>query len=292
MKKGKYTLSEENVNLLTQRLMKAYHEGTTETVLNANITTDFIHKMTHVQNLTDVIDQNDKLSETYSGFLSLYGFNSMYDMYMYAKACEALPTSLTKSKDYSKLVPVKRKVMRNGKQVEVTVYEDPDKGGSQPNEGNTQAGSVPAATHAHARELKGKMHGKGKKLDTKDIAKLKQLSTDLPKGTKFNTASDYLLKLDDANGQLAGVIGYSIEDGYIRMDFYRSNGQVPGIATRGFSELIKLAMEKQKGVKVADDPQARPALIKFGLTQKGSEWSIEYKALKTNLGESWDKSVR
>ena len=292
MKKAKYTLSEENVNLLTQRLMKAYHEGTTETVLNANITTDFIHKMTHVQNLTDVIDQNDKLSETYSGFLSLYGFNSMYDMYMYAKACEALPTSLTKSKDYSKLVPVKRKVMRNGKQVEVTVYEDPDKGGSQPNEGNTQAKDVPVATHAHARELKGKMHGKDKKLDTKDIAKLKQLSTDLPKGMKFNTASDYLLKLEDANGQLAGVIGYSIEDGYIRMDFYRSNGQVPGIATRGFSELIKLAMEKQKGVKVADDPKARPALIKFGLTQEGSEWSIEYKALKTNLGESWDKSVR
>ena len=288
----KYNLSEEAVQDLTERLLKAANEGVDAVHMDARVTTDLIHKMTRVTGLTDVIDRNEQLSKTYEGFLSLYGFESMYDMYMYAKACEDLPTSLHKSKDYSKLVPVKRKVIRNGKETEVTVYEDPNKQGSQPNEGNTQAKGTPNATaHSHARELKGKFHGKEKKLDTQKIAKLKQSTSSFPNKGNFNTSADYFLELTSAEGQVVGVVGYSVEGAYLKFDFFVSDGIVPGIASRGLGELIKLAISEKKGVKIDNDPQAGAAYAHYGLERKGNEWSADFKSLNKNFGEGWHKGV-
>ncbi|AIW03431.1 virion structural protein [Bacillus phage Moonbeam] len=288
----KYNLSEEAVQDLTERLLKAANEGVNAVHMNADITTDLIHKMTHVTSLTEVIDRDEQLSKTYAGFLNLYGFNSMYDMYMYAKSCEDLPSSLLKSKDYSKLVPVKRKVIRNGKETEVTVYEDPNKQGSQPNEGNTQAKGTPNATaHSHARELKGRLHGKGKKLDTQKIAKLKQSTANFPNKGNFNTTADYFLELTSEDGRVFGVVGYSIEGNYLKMDFFVSNGEINGVAARGLAELIQVAISEKKGVKVDDNPQASTVLHQYGLEKKGSEWSADFKTLNSTFGEGWHKGV-
>jgi len=285
MREKRYTLSAEGVDELMKRLTSiANDDADSFGFLDAQITPDLIKRVTKVEGLTDVINRNEDLSKTYASLLAMYGFDSMYDMYMYAKSCENLQEMVMKRKDYSKLVPVKRKVMRNGKETEVTVYEDPNKGGSQPNEGNTEVKNPPGASHAHARELKGKVHGTDKKLHTKDIAKLKQVATDFSGKGKFKDTSDFYLELKDAEGQTTGIIGYSDEGEYLVMDFFVSSGQVNGIAARGFSELINLALEKGKGVKMADDPQARPVLVKFGLEQHDNEWSIDYKTLSESLG--------
>lgn len=292
MRNSKYSLSKSGVDSLMDKLTQIAQENEEKAAtgfLEARITTDFVEKMTKVNGLADVIDRNEQLSKTYQGLLSLYGFDSMYDMYMYAKSCDSLPEALVKRKDYSKLVPVKRKVMRNGKETEITVYEDPNKGGSEPNEGNSEGRSTPSATVSHARELNGKVHGGPKKMDTKKVAKLKQATNGM-KGKQFKDSSDYYLELTGPEGEIAGVIGYSKEGDYLVMDFYKTNGLVPGIAARGFSELIKLAVSANKGVKVEDNPQARPVFVQFGLEQDGNSWSIDVADLQEVFGESGNES--
>lgn len=256
----------------------------------AEITTGFVKALTKVKGLDDVIERNEQLSKAHIGLLNMYGFNSMYDMYLYAMSCDILPMELTKRKDYSKLVPVKRKVMRNGKETEITVYEDPNKGGSESNEGNSAGRGTQNAGVSHARELKGKVHGGPEKTDPKKVAKLKQSAKGMSGGQSFKESSTYYLELSGPDGEIAGIIGYSEEGDYLVMDFYKTNGQVPGIAARGFSELIKLAVQNQKGVKVADQPQARPVFVQFGLEQDEGHWSISSDDLQKVFGESGNES--
>lgn len=288
MRKAKYHLSDEGVENLTKQLMKLAAEQQAEpTGLKvAPIDTSFVKAMTKVKGLEDVIENNEVISKRFQGLLDLYGFPTVYDMYVYATQFDILPEELKKGKDYSKLVPVKRKVMRNGKETEITVYESPKSGGSQSNEGNNEGRDVPNASVGHARELTSKMHSKKEKLDDRSLEKLKQKALTLPKGQKFTANSDYYLELKAPDGSVAGLLGYSTEGEFLVMDFYKTNGLVSGIAARGFAELVSLAVKEKKGVKVADNPQARPVFAKFQLEQQGEEWSISADDLQHNLGRT------
>jgi hypothetical protein len=291
VKKGKYNLSKSAMDKLMDNLTKIATEQADESVtglLEAQITTSFVKTMTKVKGLEDVIKRNDSLSKTYTGFLSMYGFESMYDMYLYAKSCDLVPEELMKRKDYSKLVPVKRKIVRNGKEQEITIYEDPnDDKGSESNEGNSSGRDTQAAHVPHARELKGKVHGDSEQVNPKDIAKLKQAAQGMENGQEFQD-SDYYLELKGPDGNVHGIVGYSEDGDYMVMDFYKTDGVVPGIAARGFAQLIQLALGKGLGVKAPDNPQARPVYIQFGLEQEeeGNTWSVEGETLKEALGES------
>ena len=290
---NKYNLSKSSMDTLMDRLTAIATQSQNESVtglMEAQLTSAFVERMTKVKGMDDVIQRNEQLSKTYVGFLNMYGFESMYDMYLYAKSCDQFPEELMKRKDYSKLVPVKRKITRNGKETEITVYEDPNKGGSESNEGNSAGRGTPSAGKvSHARELKGKVHGHEEKVNPQNIAKIKQAAEEMSgKGKK--TDSDFYLELQGPEGETAGIVGYSEQGDYLVMDFYRTNQQVPGIAARGFAELVRIAMSKDKGVKVGDIPMARPVFIKFGLEQEGDHWAVTSEDLKEAMGESGNDS--
>jgi hypothetical protein len=292
VKKGKYNLSKSAMDKLMNNLTQIAMEEADDSVtglLEAQITTSFVKTMTKVKGLEDVIKRNDALSRTYTGFLSMYGFESMYDMYLYAKSCDIIPEEIMKRKDYSKLVPVKRKIVRNGKEQEITIYEDPnDDKGSQSNESGRD---TPTSHVPHARELKGKVHGDNEHANPKEIAKLKQAAKGMSSGQEFQD-SDYYLELKGPDGDLHGIVGYSEDGDYMVMDFYKTDGVVPGIAARGFAQLIQLAVGRGLGVKAPDNPQARPVYIQFGLEQgeEGNMWSAEAAHLKEVFGESGNPS--
>jgi hypothetical protein len=296
VKKGKYNLSKSAMDDLMGKLTQIATEDADDSVtglLEAQITTSFVKTMTKVKGLEDVIERNDSLSKTYTGLLSMYGFESMYDMYLYAKSCDIIPEEIMKRKDYSKLVPVKRKIVRNGKEQEITVYEDPnDDKGSQSNDSGR---STPTSHVPHARELKGKVHGANEHTNPKSIAKLKQAAQGMSNGQEFQD-SDYYLELKGPDGDIHGIVGYSerqYDDGeYMVMDFYKTDGVVPGIAARGFAQLIQLALGRGLGVKAPDNPQARPVYIQFGLEQReeGNMWSVDGSTLEKLLGESGNSS--
>lgn len=283
----KYSISQEGMDKLMKRLTKIATQELSEEesedptgLREAEITTDFVKMLTKVKGMDDVISRNDKLSKHFKGFLDMYGFETMYDMYLYAMSCEVLPSELKKSKDFSNLVPVKRTITRNGKQVEVTIWEKPGEGDeSKEGEGSEEIEGRVVRRRRHAREFS--VNVTGDTTNPKEIAEIKVAAKDMPRGNKpFQDGSTYYLAIRDEDGTIVGVIGYSEEGGYLKMDFHRSNGEVSGVAARGFFELLKLGSEKGLGVKMEDDPQARPIFMQSGLEQKEDFWVIESDKLK------------
>ncbi|AGB62628.1 hypothetical protein [Bacillus phage phiAGATE] len=248
--------------------------------VNDRLTEEFVKKVTKVKDIYDVIDREEKLSKTYQGLLSLYGFDSMYDMYLYAMSCSQLET-VAKRKDYSKLVPVKRKITRNGKETEVTVYEDPNKD-KKDTEGSDLASR--GNQGRHARDYRKTIHGKKKKVDPQKVAKLKQVTLSMPKGNEFRSESDYFLEVTDEQGNTVGVVGYSSKGNYLVMDFYVADGNSSGIAAVGFATLIRIAISENKGVKADNNLEAAAFYSRCGLQQRGEHWEATAQELKNFYG--------
>lgn len=295
MPKGKYILSAAGAEELMSRMERIAQENMEEdpTGLSTGvITTDFVQRLTKVNSVEQVIDNNEQLSKTYDGLLGLYGFESMYDMYMYAASCDHME-QLVKGKDYSKLVPVKRKIMRNGKETEVTIYEDPNKGDKDDNSSGGSKGSGKGkgkgggGKKQHARDLTASIIADKEAANPKTVAKVKEQAKGLSGGDKaFQDTSQFYLVVKGEGGAVAGIVGYSEEGEFIVMDFYRTNGEVSGVATRGFFEMINQARKRGKGVKMKDQEQARPIFAKSGLHQEGDYWIVTSDELKELFGES------
>lgn len=292
MRKNKYGLSKAGVDELMDRLSNIANDIKKESIeglLEAQITSPFVRSLTKVKGMDDVIERNDQLTKSFRGLLDMYGFETMYDMYVYAKSCDLYPEEVLKAKDYSKLVPVKRKIVRNGKETEVTVYENPNKDKDEKeDQDSTESSSrgTPRVRRRHARELKRDMKGEDKSLNPKHVAELKMADKKMRRGNKpFQETSEYYLVLRDEDGNIQGIVGYSTEGQFLKMDFFRSSGEVSGIAARGFTELVKLALKKKKGVKVDDQPEGRQVFVKFKMKQEGQTWSISYKDLQSSFGD-------
>jgi hypothetical protein len=87
-------ISEEGMKSLMGKMAQIAQEQMDPEVtglMEAPITTSFVKHMTKVRDMEDVIARNDQLSKTYQGFLNLYGFDRMYDMYLYAMSNDMEP---------------------------------------------------------------------------------------------------------------------------------------------------------------------------------------------------------
>lgn len=285
--RNKYNLSEEGIDKLLDRLTDIANsdlEDEGSEFEGAKITTDFMKKVAKVDDLHDVINRNEQLTKHFKGLLSMYGFDSMYDMYMYAMSCDALEDSIKKSKDYSKLVPQKRKITRNGKSQEVTVWVKPDEGESDDSNNDESERGTPNKGRRRTQRRRKTAKELPSKVTTELDKDLGKLDMNLPKGSKpIQVDSNYYIEIEE-EGNIVGLIGIKEVEGYLTMDFYRTNGSVPGVASRGFFEILKLANEKNKGVRMDDDPNARGVFTKTGLNQnKEGYWVIEYEELKDTL---------
>lgn len=288
-RKQKYTLSEDGFDKLTKRLAEISQgdiEETMDGLKGGVISTNFVKMMTKVSGMEDVIARNEELSKTYQGFLNLYGFEEMYDMYIFARSCDILPEELMKSTDRI-ILPIQKTVARNGKPLEVTVYEVLNKAAAPNNPAKKSKGKdEEEVIIRHARELSSTLYGDKETKDPKSVAKIKASAKNLKGGNKpFHDGSSHYLSMKDDKGKAAAVIGFSTKGGYMTMDFYRTNGITNGVAARGFAELVRLAVHKKKGVRIEDHPGARAVYTQFGLQQKGDHWEASYDELKESIGE-------
>lgn len=293
MNKPKYNLSKEAVDRLMKSLERVAYEGlqnveNKDIGLNeSQITTDFIKAITKVKGLEDVIKRDEQLTKNFRGFIDMYGFETMYDMYIYAMSCDPVQEEIKKRqpKDYSRLVPVKRKVMRNGKEYEVTIWENPDKD-NENNEQNSEENSNEQNVNRRfrrARELDMNILDDDEVKNPKKVAEIKAEAKKMPRGGPFKDTSDNYIIFRDGE-TIYGIVGYSDINGYLTMDFYLSNGDVSGVASRGFFEIMKKANELGKGVKMEDIPEARAIFMQSGLEQqKDGSWVIEADTLKELL---------
>jgi hypothetical protein len=285
-RKQKYHLSEDGFDRLTKKLAEIAQENIEDSVEGLRsgvISTSFVKMMTKVSGMDDVISRNEELSKTYQGLLNLYGFDEMYDMYIFARSCDVLPEEIMKSTDRI-VMPIQKTVTRNGKPLEVTVYEVLNKAAAP--KAKPAKKEEEEVIIRHARELRATLYGDKETKDPKSVAKIKASAKSLKGGNKpFHDGSSHYLSMKDDKGKTAAVIGFSTKGGYMTMDFYRTNGLTNGVAARGFAELVRLAVHKKKGVRIEDHPGARAVYMQFGLEQKGDHWEASYDELKESLGE-------
>ena len=287
----KYNLSKEGMDLLMEKLSKAAQGGIESGETEAPISSDFVKKMTKVKGIEDVIERDEQLSKVYQGFLNLYGFETMYDMYIYAMSCEPAPDGLFKS---DSLFPwyetVTKTIMRNGKPKEVLLFvevpqEELVKAESKPKKKETK--KEEKVEIPHARQFNGRVLSSKDMKDPNEMAKLKAHGIRLKVGDKeFSDASHHYLVLKGNNNHPIGIVGYTEQGKFIKMDFYRASGKVSGVGTRGFFELIRFALSRKKGVQVEDSKGGRQHYIQAGLTKKGDLWEISYEELLKMYGEN------
>lgn len=288
----KYNLSEEGFKKLMSEL-EIINKREVEKVVDpegqpfdeAMVDTGFISKLFGIHSLEQVIKNEEHYNVFYRGFLDMYGFDSMYDMYIYGMSCEIMKAD----KDYNNLVPVKRTITRNGKQVEVTVWEKPDEDEPSKDEPSHEEAHGHHSSR-HAREYKSDIVGKDKKVSTKEVANLKKIADQIAGGkANFDTSSTHYLKIHE-DGEVVGIAGYSDVGEYYRLDFVQSNGFVSGVGVRAFFELINLALEDKKGVIVKDveDQSARGMFASHGLEHEKGEWKADYKTLAKTFGHKND----
>lgn len=287
MKKSKYSLSKSGFEELMEKLELVAQEKMVPEVSGlpeSSITTNFVKIMTKVKGLEDVIERNEQLSKTYQGFLNMYGFDTMYDMYIYAKSCDLLPEEMIKSGSRKEhVIPVSKVITRNGEPLEVTVWEIIEK--AEPKKATPK--KEEEVIIPHARELHGILHGSDDVANTSNVAKLKAAAEKMPNGDKpFSDKSKHYLSLKGPSGRPAAIVGYSEQGEYYKMDFFRTNGKVSGVAARGFFELVRLAHQHGKGVIAEDNKGARSVYIQMGMTKEGSTWCVSYDELKEAYGES------
>lgn len=184
---------------------------------------------------------NDISTDRFSIILKRLGYSSYYDAYVHLSSIPDLPEYLSKGgqKDMSKLSAVKRTVIRNGKPVTITVYEDnssDEEEGSSNGKGDTgipKASELPASyssDHKKAQETMGQLKG----------------------STLYGTkkTSTLYLTISSKDGTPIAVVGYKRFGHYLKLMFVNSIKDVEGVLERAFFELAKLCLSKKLGMKL------------------------------------------
>ncbi|BBE37281.1 hypothetical protein PHIM1EF22_0080 [Enterococcus phage phiM1EF22] len=236
-----------------------------------------------------VIKNNELLTNEYQHIVKAYGFDNFYDMYLYADSCDSKDMYLVKGgqKDLSKLKPVKRKVVRNGKTMTTTIYEDT--GSSDSNNSNPldkDSKKKKELEPVNAKELRKVSLGSDEeeKLDPKKIAKL--LADTKKFGNNFDTqCTDYLILEQDSVTR--GVVGFTREGSYLKMSFSMSDEAVKGIKMLAFSQLTLKAWKLGLGAKISTDnaPDVEELISLYGYKRNKTEYIVSMSSLRSLLGE-------
>lgn len=237
---------------------------------------------------TKVISENKELTKKYRYLVKAYGFSNFYDLYLYADSCDSFYEQLEKGgqKDLNKLKRVTRTVVRNGKPMKTTIYED--SGGKDDGKNPLDKGATPEETPQprRAKELSMSFIGDDEAgANPKQVAQLAKEAKALD-GTFVSDCSSFMV-LQGEMGDLGGVAGYRKEGNYLYLVFYQSDDLTSGVAYKAFYQLLLRAWKQNLGAMIdaTEDSTAKELFKEYGLSRTGSRYKISAKNLRTALGD-------
>lgn len=255
--------------------------------ITATISTKSLDDLTGL-NLDEnyVIENEEQLSKNYGHLSTAYGFNSFYDLYMFAKSNDEYEqVAKGGQKDLSKLRKVKRTVVRNGKQTTMTFYEDPNAEEDKNDQKDKPKEEITPQSEK-ASEMIGTVIGEvDKKVMIRDLKLLVKLGS--KSGISVDTTCDSYITLTNSNNELKGIIGFTKDNKYVTLKHLDSKG-LEELDKRAYYELIKLALTNKLGAKL---PTPKDELVNLlaeedGFKEKGNMYQIEYKDLIKSFGEN------
>uniref|UniRef100_A0AB39C817 Virion component n=1 Tax=Staphylococcus phage UHP46 TaxID=3234966 RepID=A0AB39C817_9CAUD len=238
--------------------------------------------------MEDVIDNLDKYNVVYEQVYKSYGFNNFYDMFIYA---DSNTDKVYKggNKELSKLNKVKRKVMRNGKMIEMTVYEA---NGNEEEGKDKQPSSEDTSAPRSAIGAKPKDNGNGDtKVNPKKLATtLGQLKNSGANIENVRQDADMYREYTDENGETIGLSVFKEDDNTITLEGFTGAEDVTGLGIRSVMELIKLGIQKEKGIIVEgiDSVEAEEFLKTLGFKKTQEVYKMSKKDVKGFIGDYGD----
>lgn len=241
--------------------------------------------------MEDVIDNLGKYNVVYEQVYKSYGFNDFYDMFIYAHS-NTDRVSKGGNKELSKLNKVKRKVMRNGKMIEMTIYESRDKEEEEDKGKEQQSSDETTPVNRSAIGAKPKDNGNGntkvnpKKLAT-TLGKLKGTGANIE---SVNQDADMYREYTDENGDTIGISVFKEDDTTITLTGFTGAEDVTGLGIRSVMELIKLGIQKEKSIIVegANSTEAEEFLSTLGFKKYKDVFKMSKKDVKGFVGDYGD----
>ena len=174
--------------------------------------------------------------------------DSFYDMYIF---CKSNTETISKGgeKDLSNLNKVKRKVIRNGKEVEMTIYEDSNSDNKDMDNTKKESDSVSYSALGSESSDIGDLETKvNPQVLATTLGKFKSQGID----TSPINESGQMFK-DFSNGEsVLGLAEFSFNNDTIRLESYISTEESTGVGIRSVIELIKLGIKNNKSIEVYD----------------------------------------
>lgn len=179
-------------------------------------------------------------------------------------------------KDLANLKPVKRQVMRNGKMMTTTIYEDTTSNSNSDSNPLDSKNKTPNHKNipVDARELDKVM------LDSNEAAKIVNSTYTSPE------CSSYLV-LKDTDESIAGVVGYGIDGDYLKLVFHKANKNLENIEYVAFAQLILKARSQGLGVKYpsTNNPLLLELISYYGLDEHDNYFIGSKDLIERTLGK-------
>lgn len=231
----------------------------------------------------EVAKTNNILTEKYYYIVKSYGFNDFYDLFLYVNNEDNF-VSKGGDKDKSKLNKVKRKVIRNGKEIEMTIYEDPNADNQQQDKKPKDNEQQPKTTSAIGSKSTGTEEGQ--KVNPKRI-----VNTISKLGSRADHIDTSLVNISreftSTDGELIGTAFFEETKDTIKLHGYIIKEGVTGVGIRSVIELLLLGIKKEKNIEVYDIqlPEAVQYLTMLGLTKKNDSFYMNKKDVIAFIGD-------
>lgn len=252
---------------------------------NKEVSKGMLNLLTQRDLSLDYVAKNsDKLDKSYEHIYKYLGFNNFYDCYLYA-TYQTPYIEKGGDKDLGNLNKVKRKVVRNGKEIEMTVYED---GNPEDNKEQKQGKGQQEPTSRSALGSKVISNGEEGKVNPQKVSNALSSINKTGTDTSHMDANSSLYKeFVDNSGNTIGLVAFNITDSDIILHSYASAEDSEGVGKRAIIELIKLSIQHEKNAIVYDIdlPEAIEFLKILGFETYKDGYILKKKDVQEFIGE-------
>jgi len=236
-------------------------------------------------NIEDIRKNPDEYNSRFYHLYTSYGFTNMYDFITYADSNTEVVLK-GGDKDLSNLNKVKRKVMRNGKMIDMTIYEDSNKEDTQPQDKKPQEDNKSAVGSTYEDNGDLDIKPNLKRL-AGTLSKLRNAGSLIPSSVND---SDMYKEFHSDGGSLLGMMAVSIVDDKVVLDGYISTPDSSGVGLRSILETIRIGIKKDMAIKIYDIQlkEAIEYLNALGFKKVADGYVLDRKSVRNFLGEHSD----
>lgn len=257
-----------------------------DTISNEEINKSVLNLLLGEELSLDYVSKNsDVLDVKYEHVYKSLGFDNFFDCFLYANR-EPEIVHKGGNKNLSGLNKVKRTVIRNGKEMQMTIYEDgnKDNNSNEKQEGKEEVSRSAVGARAISNGEEGKVNPK------KVANSLSSLSKKGVDVSHVNTNSSLYKEFVDDNGDTLGITSFKRTENDIILDSYASSPDSDGVGARAIMELLRLSIKENKNAVVYDIelPEAIEYLKTLGFKPNKDGYILRKKDVKQFLGDYSD----